>query len=120
MKKGDLNKYKTLLEEELGKLNEDLVNIGTFNDETNQWEARPSEQEGPESDMLDLADRSEDYESRSETLKALSKRVGDVKDALKKIDDGTYGICEISGEQIEEARLMANPAARTCKVHINE
>lgn len=120
MKKGDLNKYKALLEEELEKLSEELQNIGTLNTETNQWEARPSEQEGPESDMLDLADRSEEYESRSETLKTLSKRMHDVQDAIKKFDDGTYGICEVSGEQIEEARLMANPAARTCKGHINE
>ena len=31
---------------------------------------------------------------------------------------GTYGSCEISGEAIEVERLEANPAARTCKAHI--
>ena len=32
---------------------------------------------------------------------------------------GTYGTCEVSGEQIEEDRLEADPAARTCKAHMN-
>src|SRR5574343_352775 len=116
MKKGDLTNYKVRLEEELTKLNEELANIGTFNTETSQWEAMPSSQEGPESDMIDLADRIEDYEGRSEMVKTLSKRLHDIEHALEKIENGTYGVCEISGENIEEDRLMANPAARTCKL----
>lgn len=120
MKKGDLTKYKVRLEDELVKLNEDLGNIGIFNNETNQWEAIPSPQEGPESDLVDLADRIEDYEGRSEMVKTLSKRLSDVQNAISKIENGTYGICEISGQEIEEDRLEANPAARTCKAHIND
>ena len=80
----------------------------------------PTSQDGPESDMVDLADRVEDYEGRSEMVKTLSRRLTDIQDALKKITTGGYGVCEISGEKIEEARLDANPAARTCKGHINE
>ena len=38
---------------------------------------------------------------------------------LKKIEAGTFGVCEISGEPIEEDRLDANPAARTNKANIN-
>lgn len=120
MKKADLNKYEALLIAEQGKLKDDLANIGTFNTETSQWEAIPTQQDGPESDPIDLADRVEDYESRSEMVKTLSKRLSDIENALTKISLGTYGVCEISGEKIEEARLDANPAARTCKAHINE
>ena len=119
MKKADLTKYEARLQDEQLKLTQDLGNIGTFNTETKQWEAIPSQQDGPESDVVDLADRIEDYESRSEMVKTLSKRLTDIQDALVKITNGTYGICEISGEPIEEARLEANPAARTCKHHIN-
>jgi len=36
---------------------------------------------------------------------------------LKKIEDGTYGICEVGGEEIPEDRLDANPSARTCIEH---
>jgi RNA polymerase-binding transcription factor DksA len=53
-----------------------------------------------------------------QVLAAGFARLTDVKDALAKIDAGTYGICETSGEPIEEARLRANPAARTCMHHI--
>ena len=47
----------------------------------------------------------------------LENRLLDVKRALEKIDNGTYGTCEVSGEQIEETRLDANPAARTSIAH---
>ena len=59
-------------------------------------------------------------EERSGIGAELEERLLDVNRALKKIDKGAYGACEISGEQIEEDRLRANPAARTCKKHLNE
>jgi RNA polymerase-binding transcription factor DksA len=49
----------------------------------------------------------------------LEVQLVEVEAALERIEKGTYGICEISGTQIEEDRLDANPAARTCKAHIN-
>jgi RNA polymerase-binding transcription factor DksA len=36
------------------------------------------------------------------------------------IEKGAYGTCKICGEKIEEDRLEANPAAQTCKLHMNE
>ena len=41
----------------------------------------------------------------------------DVKLALGKLDEGTYGKCEECGEEIVEARLEAMPAARYCIKH---
>lgn len=37
-----------------------------------------------------------------------------VKHALRKIDDGTYGTCESCGKSIEAARLRALPHAILC------
>jgi YteA family regulatory protein len=37
----------------------------------------------------------------------------DIRDALKRMDDGTYGIDEKTGKKISEERLMAIPTART-------
>ncbi len=37
-----------------------------------------------------------------------------IDDALEKLDQGTYGICESCGRPIAEARLEAKPAARLC------
>jgi RNA polymerase-binding transcription factor DksA len=70
------------------------------------------------SDMNDLGDRDEEFANTANTLGELEIRYKDIILALKKINEGTYGICEISGKPIEEDRLMANPAARTCKSHM--
>lgn len=37
-----------------------------------------------------------------------------VRDALKRMDEGTYGVCEACGEAIAPARLRALPQARLC------
>lgn len=34
--------------------------------------------------------------------------------ALERLEDGTYGYCEESGDEIGERRLRANPVARLC------
>ena len=71
-------------------------------------------------DLNDVADRTEEYDARRAELAVLENRWNEVRAALKKIAVGTYGICEISGEPIEEDRLDVNPAARTCKEHMDE
>jgi DnaK suppressor protein len=38
----------------------------------------------------------------------------ETEDALRKFDEGTYGLCESCGNQIAEPRLEAMPAARLC------
>lgn len=38
----------------------------------------------------------------------------DIDDALRRIDDGHYGVCEICREPIGSERLAARPVARTC------
>ncbi len=37
-----------------------------------------------------------------------------IKEALERIDNGTYGICEICGREISEARLRARPVTTQC------
>ncbi len=37
-----------------------------------------------------------------------------LSDALRRISDGTYGICEICGDKIQESRLEIIPYARYC------
>jgi len=53
-----------------------------------------------------------------ENRMALEKRILDqlagVKNALKKFEKGTYGLCESCGEPIDPARLEALPQATMC------
>jgi len=39
---------------------------------------------------------------------------GKIQEALDRIEDGTYGICEECGEEISEKRLMARPVTTLC------
>jgi RNA polymerase-binding transcription factor DksA len=48
------------------------------------------------------------------TLTMVEEELHEVDDALRRLADGTYGICEACGRPIEEARLQAKPAARFC------
>ncbi|MBS0603438.1 MAG: TraR/DksA family transcriptional regulator [Verrucomicrobia bacterium] len=65
------------------------------------------------------ADEGTDDFNRTITLEVTSKEFGilrQIERALEKIEDGTYGICDISGEEIPMARLEAVPyAAMTVK-----
>jgi len=45
---------------------------------------------------------------------SLRETLGDIDNALEKIDKGTYGTCERCGEPVGEDRLAAMPAARLC------
>ena len=48
---------------------------------------------------------------------ALREQLTDVEGALQRIDEGTYGLCEVCGKQISEARLEAMPATPFCIDH---
>lgn len=112
--------YKQKLLEEKVRLEKELATIGQINpDNPEDWEAIPTDPGSRESDPNDRADAIEDFETNTGILKQLEIQLDDVKDALVKIEKGTYGICEVSGEKIEEGRLNANPAARTCVEHMN-
>jgi DnaK suppressor protein len=38
----------------------------------------------------------------------------DLEDAIRRIDEGTYGLCEDCGSKISKQRLMAMPQAENC------
>ena len=42
------------------------------------------------------------------------ERIGALREALGRIDDGDYGVCAACGAAVPEARLLAMPTARTC------
>ncbi len=110
--------FKEMLEAEKAMLAVELPKIALWNAEINEWEAQPAEAV-TESDENDLADRSEEYEERTGKVRSLGKKFTDITVALEKIENDTYGVCELSGEAIEVERLEANPAARTCMAHMN-
>jgi RNA polymerase-binding transcription factor DksA len=47
-------------------------------------------------------------------VETLKTRLDDIDAALRKITDGTYGICERCGREIEPARMEYRPTSRRC------
>jgi len=40
--------------------------------------------------------------------------INKIREALERIDDGTFGICDLCGEEISEGRLKARPVTTLC------
>ncbi|HXO95514.1 MAG TPA: TraR/DksA C4-type zinc finger protein [Chthoniobacterales bacterium] len=73
--------------------------------------------EGSEASAFGMhqADAGSDAYDRDFALSLLSQEqdaLYEIEEALKRIDGGTYGICEMSGKPIPHARLEAIPFAR--------
>src|SRR3989339_2199607 len=106
----DTTAHKARLEEEKVRLEGELSTLGRRNPSNpDDWEALP-QSVGQESDPNDAADLIEGYEENTAILKDLETRYNDVLSALSRIDQGTYGVCEVSGEDIEADRLKADPS----------
>jgi RNA polymerase-binding transcription factor DksA len=112
--------YKNKLLDEQKLIEEELSAVAIKHENTGVWEAKPEEETYAEADENDKADRTEDYGERSGLVATLGGRLNDVLKSLKNIEAGTYGICSVCGNKIEEDRLEANPAAQTCKSCMNK
>jgi len=116
----DIEYFKKKLEEEKKRLEISLAEVGQKNpDNPADWEGKSEQVDAEKSDSIDVADNIEEYESNNAVVNELEVRLNNIKAALKRIENGTYGICQISGDPIEKDRLEANPAADTCKKHMN-
>lgn len=113
----ELTVYTSTLEEEKARLEQELATVARRNPSNPaDWEAIPQET-GQEPDENDAADLQEGYADNQAILHDLEPRYNQVLEALARIKEGTYGVCAVGGEQIEAARLDADPAASTCIAH---
>ena len=70
----------------------------------------------------DIADRASSETDRAIELRARDRQrklIAKIDEALTRIDDGTYGFCEETGEPISLRRLEARPIA-TLSVEVQE
>ena len=114
----NIQHFKQKLEEEHELLERELSEVGVRNpDNPEDWEATPAKMDLQPSDKNEIADGIEAFEERSGELDQLEIQLNEVKHALKRIEEGKYGVCEVCGEPIPEKRLEAFPAARACLEH---
>ena len=93
-----------------------------FRKKLNQWkEAILMESQGTlsqlqldslrESDLTDRASSETDWSIELRTRDRQRKLISKIEAALRRIDEGEYGYCEVTGEPISLARLEARPIA---------
>jgi RNA polymerase-binding transcription factor DksA len=112
-----MEELKKQLEAEHDNLIAELKTIAVKDSRTGDWIAQPDKLTG-EADPNMTADTTEGWNERRALLAQLETRYHNVLLALKKFEENTFGKCEICQEEVETARLDANPAARTCKMHM--
>jgi DnaK suppressor protein len=67
-------------------------------------------------DLMDWAVADRDREMSLRILQREKELISTLESALKRVDEGTYGICEECEEEITLARLNARPATVLCIV----
>jgi len=119
MTKPELKLFEEKLREELATVELELKTIGRKNPSNPaDWEAKPDKMDTMASDQNEVADSIESYEENTGILKQLEIRWNELKAALKRVENGTYGLCSVDQKPIETKRLLANPAATVCKEHM--
>lgn len=100
---------RTLLEDEKKRIEADMDQL------TLDSHSDDARREGsPFGKREEEATESLEFEKRLALEKQLRDQLTDVEHALKKIEEGTYGLCDDCGQPIAENRLQALPAASLC------
>ncbi|MDD2316675.1 MAG: RNA polymerase-binding protein DksA [Desulfobacterales bacterium] len=104
MEEKDLQDFRKLLVERL----EELLNQAddTVSGMTTQKENLP--------DPTDRASLEADRNFMLRIRDRENKLIKKIREALERIDNGTYGICETCGEEIAIERLKARPVTTQC------
>jgi DnaK suppressor protein len=103
MNQRDLKLFRKLLDEKMAEL---LAEADRTVDVMNEKENFP-----------DPTDRASLESNRNFTLRIRDrerKLIGKIKEAIERIDDGSYGKCEECGEKIGLERLKARPVTTLC------
>lgn len=113
MKRKELKKFKDLLESTRRKTVDDLNHLQKDALNTSPRDAS-GDLSGYGFHMADVATDNYDRELNLDIASTEQKLLNDIDSALKKIEDGTYGQCEVCDSKISVQRLKAMPYARLC------
>ncbi len=115
----DKKKIKEKLEQERDELLEQMKDMGKRNPKTGEWEV-VQENTTHEADQNNMADRFEDYEGKSGMMDVFESRLENIEKAIANLGKASFGVCKVCKKEIEAKRIEANPAATTCKKHLED
>ena len=105
----DFSELYAYLKDEQARLNAELVQL-----ETKTQPGDERREGSPFGKREEEATEAFELEKRLALEKQLSDTLAKVNRALEKYEAGTYGICDICAQPIDEDRLKALPSASLC------
>ena len=110
----DTDEFRRRLEDERARLTNavqflERENAGSIEDELGEVSAG-----GTDNHLADTASATYDRELDEGLEEGAQQTLDDIDAALRRIDEGSYGTCEVCGEPIGAERLSAIPWARLC------
>ena len=113
MKKEFITAMKKRLEDERDRIVAELNKIGIKDPNASEedWNARYVD---VGSDTADNAYEVDQFATNKSIEHELEKSLRDINKALKRVEDGTYGVCKYCSEEVNEKRLEARPDASSC------
>lgn len=105
MRKSELENFRVILEDRRRQI---LKNISDSNQEIVEL------RDNGAVDELDVASINIDSNLGQSISEKQKRELAEIDIAIRKIDDGNYGICEMCEENIAIARLKAKPHAKFC------
>ena len=116
----DADEARRRLEAERDRLIETRHNFDDEHLSDESEDENLSELSAVDQHQADVGTETFEREKDLSILEQIEAELADVEHALRRLDDGTYGTCEVDGKPIPEERLEAMPAARFCLQHQTE
>ena len=106
----NLKQVRSRLEDEQKRLRDELTQL-----ETTAPQPTEARREGsPFGKREEEATESSELEKRLAMEKRIGGAMAEIEHALRKLDEGTYGLCDSCGKKISPDRLEALPQASLC------
>lgn len=102
----DTNRVKQKLLDRQRELEQEIAALKTEASDFDGYEVR---------DSTDVAQTDRDQSQAFDRATVLTRTLEEVRDALQRIEAGTYGVCIDCGRPIESARLEAAPWTPYCR-----
>jgi RNA polymerase-binding transcription factor DksA len=110
----DIAAYRTRLEDERARLTHAVDFLAKENPGSVTDELGELAEGGTDNHLGDTATAMFDRELDGGLEEGAQQTLAEIDSALRRIDEGTYGTCEVCGKPIAPERLAAIPWARRC------
>ena len=108
----DPTRVRQLLDSERDRLSVIETDLRSEGPDSASETVDPSEPTVVDQHPADVGSETHDRSRDLGLLEQIESELRDVEEALARLEDGTYGTCEVCGKPIPDERLEANPTAR--------